>query len=157
MPRAYTDQEKTEALDIWAADGTAEAERQTGISARTITRWANAAGLMSQDRTEKTSDARAAAAERVALEWADYRSREAVSAGALAARAREVIRHALEDDLPNGRNIQSLVTAYGILIDKAEKLSGQASERIEVWSESEVDRELRDAMSALEAKVRADG
>lgn len=90
------------------------------------------------------------------MEWADYRSKEAIAAGATANRLRQEIRTRVENGV-DGKDLQAIATAYGILIDKAEKLSNQATERIEVWAESEVDRELREAITELEARVREGG
>jgi hypothetical protein len=50
--------------------------------------------------------------------------------------------------------LRARVVAYGIFIDKAELLSGQATQRIQVWSESEVDRDLRAAMAEMEERIR---
>jgi len=168
----YTDTAKAEALEQWQAHGTAEASRRTGITGRTLTRWAKDAGLMSQDRAQKTTEARAEAAARVSEVWADYRSKEAAAAGATASRLRNAILEQVDgepimedtDDgqvqvgtLINGRNLQSLAVAYGILVDKAELLSGNATERIETWATSEVDTSLRELVTEMEDSIRANG
>jgi len=59
--------------------------------------------------------------------------------------------------LINGRNLQSLAVAYGILVDKAELLSGNATERIETWATSEVDTSLRELVTEMEDSIRANG
>lgn len=166
----YTAADKQHALDEWQEHGTAEAARRTGITTRTLTRWANAAGMMSEDRREKTTDARAAGAQQVSEVWADYRSKEAAAAGATASRMRNAILEQVEGEpimetidgaevqigtLIDGRNLQSLSVAYGILIDKAELLSGHATERIESFAVSEVDRSLRELTEQMEDTIRA--
>jgi len=148
----YTDAQKQEAVTAYTKHGTAEAARQTGADPRTITRWANAAGVMSQDNTQKTSKARAAATQRVTINWGDYRSQEATSAGSAATRLRRQLVEASDNE--NANLLRARTIAYGVLIDKAELLSGQATERIEVWAESEVDRELKQAMNELESRIR---
>ena len=165
----YTADQKAEALQLWTEHGSAETVRRTGITRRTLTRWANAAGLMSQDSTEKMTAARNAAATRVAEVWGDYREKEAAAAGATASRLRTALLEQVEgepilerigDDevqvgtLVNGRNLQSLAVAYGILVDKAELLSGHATERIETWGMDETDRSLRELVGEMEDSIR---
>ena len=150
----YTDEQKTQVLALWPELGTAGTEQQTGVAARTILRYVTEAGLMTHDRQEKTVEARAAAAERISTAWADFRAQEALAAGAAANRMR---REALEASLEkNAALLKARVVAYGIFIDKAELLSGQATQRIQIWAESEIDRELRTAMAEMEDRIRAD-
>jgi len=143
----YTDTQKQEAVQLADKHGPAEASRQTGIPRRTISSWRKPA----QADTQKTTEARAAAAERITLHWGDYRSQEATSAGSAATRLRRQIVEA--SNAGNANLLRARTIAYGVLIDKAELLSGQATERIEVWGESEVDRELRQAMNELEQRI----
>lgn len=150
----YTDAQKAAALDLYPEHGTAETSRRTNIPARTITRWARDAGLMSQANAEKTSEARAAGAERVAQAWGDFREAEAMGAGATAIRLREAIMKALADPKSTAVDAKNLAITYGILIDKAELLSGQATERIEHWVESDVDAELRALVADYEDVIR---
>jgi hypothetical protein len=165
----YTEEQRQQVLTMWPEMGTAETERLTGVEARTILRYVNEAGLMTHDKQEKTTAARAAAAERVTNAWADFRSAEALAAGAAANRMR---REALEASAaatnPDGTwphpqivtaqagLLRARVVAYGIFIDKAELLSGQATQRIQVWSESEVDRDLKAAMAEMEERIRGE-
>lgn len=148
----YTDEQKHQVLTLWPELGTAETERTTGVPARTLLRWVNDAGLMTHANQEKTSEARAASAERVTNAWGDFRAQEALAAGAAANRMR---REALEASTErNATLLKARVVAYGIFIDKAELLSGQATQRIQVWAESEIDRDLREAMAELEDRIR---
>ncbi len=145
----YTDEQKTEAVALADKHGPSEAARQTDIPRRTISSWRKPAQA---EQGKKTADARAVQAERVTNDWADYRAREALSAGNAAARLR---RQTLEaSDAGNANLLRARVIAYGIMIDKAELLSGQATERIEVWAESEVDKELRQAITEMESRIR---
>ena len=162
----YTTEQKEEAVNTWQELGTAEASRQTGIPGRTLRRWANDKGLVSQANAQKTGEARAAGALKAATAWGDFREAEALSAGAAAARLRNRL---LEGRIIPGREdkngnpvfvpieakeVKDLAVAYGILVDKAELLSGKATSRIEVWAESELDRDLKQAMAEMEEMVR---
>lgn len=150
----YTEDQKTHAVDLYTQVGATAAAEETGISSRTIIRWANAAGVVAQANREKTAEARAVAAERVTQDWADFRSREATAAGNTANRVRSRIMEEVTLDDLDASAVRQLAVAYGILVDKAELLSGQATERIEVWAESEVDRELKDALGKMEEVIR---
>lgn len=151
MPQ-YTDAQKADTVKLYDEHGTAETAKRTGINPRTIRRWAARAGHVSEDNAEKTATARAAGAQRVIQAWGDFREAEAMSAGAAAIRAREAIVAAIDDLETSAGEAKALAITYGILIDKAELLSGNATERVEVWAESEVDAELR-AMVAEFDKV----
>ena len=145
----YTLEQRTQAVELADEVGPAEASRQTGIPKRTISNWREPAA---HANAEKTAAAREVAAERVATAWGDFRAQEALAAGAAANRMR---REALEASTErNAGLLRARIIAYGIFIDKAELLSGQATERIQVWAESEVDRELREAMRQLEDRIR---
>ena len=56
----------------------------------------------------------------------------------------------------DARAAKDLAIAYGIFVDKAELLSDRATSRIETWSESDVDRALREAVAEMEARARGD-
>lgn len=178
----YTAEQKRRVVELWPKYGTAETARRTGVETRTVLRTVKAAGLTSQDNSEKTAPARAALAEKVEKAWSDFRAQEALDAGAAASRMRKEVLDAsaaanaaveeLEDlttDAPglklrldripavitaNANLLRARVIAYGIFIDKAELLSGQATQRIALWAESEVDRDLKAAIEAMEEKIR---
>lgn len=151
----YTDDQKAEALALHLEHGTAEASRRTGIPSRTIIRWAGETGQTAQANAEKTQAARAQGAQQVSAMWADYRSREAAAAGGAAANARRAIHAAIEDGGTNyARDAKDLAVVYGILIDKAELLSGNATTRIETWAQTELDRDLRSLVVEMEDKIR---
>ncbi len=148
---SYTDEQRDEAVALADKHGPAEAARRTGIPKRTISSWRPPAHA---DAQKNTADARAIASERVTVHWADYRAQEATAAGSAATRLRRQVLEA--SDAENANLLRARTIAYGVLIDKAEMLSGQATERIEIWAESEIDRELRDAISEMEARQRGD-
>lgn len=180
MATVYTPEQREQVLELWPEHGTAETARITGVAPRTILRYVTDAGLMTHDRQEKTEEARAAAAEKVSAAWGDFRAQEALAAGSAANRMRREVLEAstaasidipsfleqkdlrLLKDWPalisaNANLLKARVIAYGIFIDKAELLSGQATSRIELWAESQVDRDLRSAMEELEDRIRAEG
>lgn len=149
---SYTDDQRAEALALHLEHGTAEAARRTGIPTRTIIRWAGDAGQTAHATRERTEEARAAAAQAVSAVWADYRSREAAAAGAAATAARRAVVDAVHEG--DGSNARNLAIAYGIMIDKAELLSGNATSRIETWAQTELDRDLRALVGEMEEVVR---
>jgi Homeodomain-like domain len=145
---AYTTKQKQQAIQLADKHGPAEASRRTGIPRRTISSWRKPAQATTQ---KEIGHARAAAAQKVTLHWADYRSQEATAAGSAATRLRRQVVEA--SDQENANLLRARTIAYGVLIDKAELLSGQATERIEVWGESEVDRELKQAIAEMESRI----
>ena len=148
----YTDQDRQGAIELYQQVGATEASTRLDIPRRTILDWASKAGVVAQADQEKTSEARAVGAERITTAWADFRAQEALAAGAAANRMRREVLEASTER--NANLLKARVVAYGIFIDKAELLSGQATQRIQVWAESEVDRELREAMAQLEERIR---
>lgn len=149
----YTDEQRSQVLELWPDLGTAETERRTGVHSRTVIRWVNEAGLMSRDAAQKTAEA-TEASHRVTNAWADFRAQEALAAGAAANRMRREVLEASTER--NAALLKARVVAYGIFIDKAELLSGQATQRIQVWADSEIDRELREAWQAMEDRIRGE-
>ncbi len=154
MPK-YTDTQKAEAVKLYDEHGTAETAKRTGITPRTIRRWAKAAGLVSEDNVEKTTKARAVGARQVAEAWGDFRESEATGAGTTATQVRDAILAAV-DHGARTRQARDLAVVYGILIDKAELLSGNATQRVQVWAESEVDAELRAMLAEFDEVVNRD-
>lgn len=152
----YTPEQRQQAVALYQQVGTAETSRQTGIPTRTILTWASEAGAVAHAGREKTAEARAASAERVVADWADYRSREAAAAGATANRLRRELVERMEAGAA-GRDVQAMAIAYGIMVDKAELLSGNATSRIETWATSELDRDLRSLIAEMEDQIREGG
>jgi hypothetical protein len=153
MPARRSAEEREAALALFDEYGAAETARRTGIPVRTVTEWASKAGLIAPADAEKTRAAHAATADRVQRTWADFRENEALSAGAAANVLRTRIRDLVASQAP-GREVQAHAVAYGILIDKAELLSGQASQRIEVWAQTDLDVELRGLIVKMEDTIR---
>ena len=145
---AVNDQLKEEALDVYLKRGTKAAADHAGVTVRTIARWAADAG-MSGPNDEKAMLGHQEAA-RITQVWGDYREREAMAAGAAAAHLRNQIIEASDDrDAPL---LRARAISYGVLIDKAELLSGKATSRVEVWAQTELDAELRRLVEQLETQ-----
>jgi len=163
----YTDEQRTEALQSYTEHGTTATSKRLNIPRRTILTWAKDAGLIARADQEKTAEAKAANAERVQAAWGDYRENEALGAGSAAVRLRTALLEAVEGDTithEDGRLylsispqlIRALSISYGILIDKAELLSGRATQRIETWAESELDTEIRHLIREMEDRILED-
>ncbi|MCP4897339.1 MAG: hypothetical protein GY906_10245 [bacterium] len=151
----WTDQQKMAALAMYAKHGTAATVEATGIPRRTILRWASDAGIVAQASSEKTSEARAVSSQQATEAWGDYREKEALLAGAAASKMRRGIAEA--SDASNHLLLRARSIAYGIMIDKAELLSGRATSRIEHWAESELDTEIRELMTEMQNRTRESG
>jgi hypothetical protein len=148
----YPQEVKDEALRLYREVGTAEAARRTGVSPRQVRHWAKQAGLVTIPEQDAIASAHAAAAIRVAAEWADYRSREALAAGAAAVRFRQEAAEA--SAAGNANLLRARIIAYAILIDKAEILSGKAAEHVDAWAETDLDRELQTLAASMEDWLR---
>lgn len=145
----YTDEQREEALKVYAEVGPSEAERQTGINKKTITSWAKRVGL-------KTSVA--------------HNMAEAVEASRL---KREQKKELLIDEmLDEARNAvrdmsatvtvgditmktppkdrQALASAAGTLIDKIQLLSGEATSRNETTTPDQFTAYLLGAREAYD-------
>ncbi len=117
----YTDEQKTDAVTLYVEHGTAEAARQTGINARSILRWAKSAGVVSQDRIEKTEQAR----EVLAATQAEKRGELRVL---LLDAPIRLVQQAIETE--KARDAQSWMVAAGIGVDKFRLEMGEATEVI---------------------------
>lgn len=122
--KRYTDAEKAEALELLAAVGQAEAAARTGIPVGTIKSW-GARERVQAPGTEETCNAVAA---KLAT-WADQRAVLGNRAGEIALLALEQIPDRIEnrDELA----AQRLASTMSALVDKAQLLTGEATERIE--------------------------
>jgi hypothetical protein len=119
---AYSEERRAEVLAIYCETGANEAARQTGVARGTIWRWAKDADLATVP-LEKV----AAACEAAGIVWANRRLGEATQAGVDAAEVRErMVGYVLE-----GKTLDAmrLVSVYGVLIDKAQLLSGGPTAR----------------------------
>lgn len=152
--RRYTSSERARAMEIYREHGPAQAARRLGIPYETIRRWARDGGEIKPALTphEQSARAHAMATTRVSAKWAEARVEEADKAGAAAQQARERLLDVLMSD--DHQMLRAAVNAYEVLINKAEMLSGQASERIAIWAETDLDRELKSLVKTLEDAKR---
>lgn len=144
MPATHSDETKATALAIYERSGPGAAADQTGVTQRTVTRWAKAAGL-SFDPTKK------AAAPDLMLSLSEYRAetalrlyreanalldqlhephieRKAMTVSHGAHKGQEVEIVDIELDKPRYSDQRQIMTAVGIALDKAHHLSGGAAD-----------------------------
>lgn len=125
----HSAQTKADALDALRAGATPhQVHERTGIPRRTIAQWAKDAGIdpMPQARA-KTAAAREA--------WSAIRAEVANDSGDIAGRVLTVVREALdagELEVTSMREAKDAATVVGILVDKAQLLSGDATSRPEL-------------------------
>lgn len=149
MARAYSPEERQEAVRLARELGTAEAARRTGMSARTITKY-RAEKRENEPPTTDTSDDPT----KLPTSWAEVREREAIQAGALAMRIRQQVVRELSR--LQGRDVKELLIAYGIAIDKAEVLTGGAAPDSVggSWADDELDREYRKVVEEFKRRAK---
>jgi len=121
--RAYTDEEKKEALALRRTHGPAEASRRTGIKCATIRSWAHRSA---EDASEGAEETRAAT-ETARLSWAQRRAELTDETGAVAAAILDRIKVSRRSS-----DARALAQAFSVLIDRAQLLDGGATSRVEV-------------------------
>ena len=148
LRRKYTEEQKREALKLYAEHGPAEAGRQTGIPRATISQWAKRAGV-TVTRAKNVQEATKAAAEKAA------QLREKLKRDCRSRAVDLVERMAEVETLFVGKDgdrvtvdratataCRELAVACGVLIDKAELLDGRATSRQETRNVDQMDREI---------------
>lgn len=157
---------RAEALAVYQQDGAAAAARHAGVSRATIYNWANAAGIDVKDpkRTAAATASRLAdVAERKTQLASDLlddaqalraqlfapcveRKAMSVSDGKDSGSHVEIID--IERDKPTFSEQVRVLTATAIAVDKVQLLTGEATERIESVSKSEIDRSIERLVEA---------
>lgn len=144
----YTDEQKREALKVYAEYGPAEAGRQTGIPRGTISQWARRAGV-TDTRRKNTTEATKAAAEKAAKLRESLKLLSRERAVDLIERMTELhIEFVGKDgrreeiDRATAAACKDYAVAVGVLIDKAELLDGRATSRQETRNIDQMDREI---------------
>jgi len=122
----YTDEQRQIALDIYEHQGPRAAARATGVSSSTITRWAQQAGIAGRT-TEKTREA----TEGCKRAWAEWRVQLLADLGPAVNDALGQIGRCATSD---GQNARYWAITFGTLLDKAQLLSGGATERVDFGS-----------------------
>ena len=117
-----------------------------GISRSTVHRYAKRHGWVKPDaEVHKARTAHASAA--AAKAWSQMREAEANEAGAAASRLRERVLDEAEGT--NHLMLRALSIAYGIFVDKADKLADQVTDRHLVTVEDELDREIAELITQM--------
>lgn len=117
--RQYTPEQRTEALQLLATVGKAEAARQTGIPPGTIASWGSRNGVRAVDN-ERVQAARQA--------WTERRVVLADTLGEVADQAAMKLLDLVQaDDVSVGE----LTRALAVVVDRAQLLSGDATARNE--------------------------
>jgi hypothetical protein len=137
MTRHYTDADKTQALELYAADGLAAAHHATRIPRSTISGWARIAGIEPGRTTDKTAAATAVAAAARAAE------RQEVSDYVLGRLARKSAHH-VETHLD--RQPAAIARLDEALVDYDDAVAALRAQR-------ELDPTDEDATKALAARV----
>lgn len=123
--RTWTDEQREHALAVYADHGPAEAARRTGIPKGTIAAWANRREVQTRV-AENLENARLVAS----MRWAERRSELADQAGEAAAIALAQAVAALQAG--NDHLAKAAGVVFGIAVDKAQLLTGEATSRTEM-------------------------
>ncbi|MBA3371113.1 MAG: hypothetical protein H0T96_06640 [Thermoleophilaceae bacterium] len=142
-PHRYTAEQRAAALELYSEVGPAEAGRRLGIPSGTVRSWARRNGCAAV-----ATENRRAAVEAARLTWEQRRSGLTVRLGEVAAELLERVEKAEPGEA------KALATALAILVDKAELLSGRATERTEAGAAVNMDAEIERLIGEL---AREDG
>ena len=156
----YSKKARETALKLYVEEGPAAAAKQTGINGGTIRKWASESGV-ADDRQKRGEESRAAAA----LDAAEKREQIKVECRL---KALEILRRmdiphtylAGKDgvkrilDLPQAGDMKDYAVALAVLIDKAELLDGNATDRTEHRTTDQLDREIETLLKGADDKDR---
>ena len=135
-----TPEERARVAALVGEVGPAEAARRTGHPLGTVKSWARRAGVSSPDPAPEKAIATASVA------WVQRRAALVDELGRAAVRAIERVNERLDADTTSG--LRDLAVSAAVMIDKAQLLSGGATDRAET-------RVTREQMLE-EARQRAD-
>lgn len=157
MPRrTYTEEERTEAVELYRQHGPAEASRRLGIAKGTITRWAQARGVETVSVANNEAAVEAARARAAGL-------REAIRLKLLE-KAHDALCRMDEphkdfrgkdadevwwDKAPSG-DVKNYATSAAILLDKYRLEVGESTSRSEVHTVDEMDRRLAQLVAEMD-------
>lgn len=141
----YTDEQRAEAVALYAEVGPSEVERRLGIPKGTVTKWAQADGAETSFLQNASNASKA-----LHLKWAEYRGVmvDDIAGAALKALAR--VEAHIEAD--NDGKAKNYATTMAILVDKAQLLSGGATNRTETVSA--IDHEIESLLSQMDERER---
>lgn len=160
MSQAYTDKQKTEALELYMEHGPAEASRQCDIPSGTIRSWAYRADLP-RLRYEKTEAATKASSARAELKREELRELLLDQAVDLLHRMNSPHKDFKGKDAdevwwdlaPSGAT-KDYATAAAILIDKYRLEMGEATSRTE--GTDDIDRNVRTLVGEMARRSEAE-
>ena len=135
----YTDTQKREAVDLYVEVGTAEAARRIGVTTRTITTWAKAAGVTSAERAKKvehTNEGRTAAnaerreriREKVLAKIEDMLDRMDEPHVDFKGKDAQMVTY----PIATSGDVKNYAVSLGILLDKYRWEMGESTDRMEI-------------------------
>lgn len=151
--RRYTDEQKAEALALYAEHGAAEAARRTGITGHSIRSWARRKGITSQVIHANARATRAAVVRR--QRNAEERKVALVAKlGELAELGLDTTLAAIDIAKPGDLDLRAVIGAWTRAIHDLQLLSGGATARTETrdLASAEDVLRLRDELAERRAK-----
>ncbi|MGK2947778.1 MAG: transposase [Acidimicrobiales bacterium] len=139
--RTYTDEQKAEALALYASHGAAETARLTGVPEGTLQSWAHRSGVATA-----CNENRRANVEALKTKWAERRLVMVHEIGAVAHMALAQAEAAVATGAC--KDAKDFATTMAILVDKAQLLSGEATSRTESRTTDQLDREIERLLEA---------
>ncbi len=156
--RAYSDQDRRQALELYAEQGPAAASRATGIARTTISQWARRAGVVTV--TAGNEEATHAAREQAAKLRAKVRPTLLARALDLIDRMdRPVVAYVgqhgkrVEYERPNAADCKHYATAAAALIDRLRLEEGEAIVRSEQVTSTDFDRQVAELVGQMKEQA----
>jgi hypothetical protein len=143
--RSYTDQQRSDALELYQEVGPAEAGRRLGIPSTTVRQWAKRAGA-SSGRAEHV----AAAVRGAKLTWGQRRAGLADQAGEAAEEFLAKARDA------NPSNAAFFMRAFDIALKGANLISEEPTSRDERIDHAELDRQVEELIEKVREEAMAE-
>lgn len=140
--RRYTDEQKATALALYDARGAVYASSETGIPQGTIQSWATR-----EQRTGQRTAAAHAQAEAQTAAWSVRRGKLGEALADDIDRARAAYLEAI--DARKASDARTFGVLFGVLIDKADKLTGVDRARVDTRTPDEIIREANELMDEL--------
>jgi transposase-like protein len=142
--RTYTDEQKTEALELYREHGPAEAARRTSIPTKTIASWASRSKTRMDSEAPQRLQIAAAVASLVAAE------KRAKIADAMWDKLAESLDRLGKDSTANAQEARVIT----VLAEKAQLLTGGATTRVEVGDVATPDGRLATVHNLRDAVQR---
>lgn len=166
--RTFTDEQRAEALALYAEHGAAEAARMMGIAKGTVMSWASRAGLAmhaTETTTVATEASLASLAQRKAQLASDLmgdierlrkqlfapcveRKVVTLSGGQTGSSTWDIVD--IEHEQPSFTDQRACMTSIAIAVDKVQILTGEATERVDHRHTTPIDDELASLADQLE-------